>query len=260
MIPGKIDGQQQAIDQQPVLPQPDSPEKIDAAQIAQQQRRVAQRQQQAAAIADDENEKHNRVGDLPALAIRLDQGPDQEHRRPGCADEAGQQRPDGHESGVRPWMGGQIAGDADSAANRIQAEQQHDERNVFVGQRVDQHRAGPRKTGRRMDERDREQRGQGHVRGHVKLVQVALPPMGRPFEQRQNRDRRQQQNEWQHQPDGGRGQFARGWGSSIGRHCVGRHCGVAGQRGATGPAGGGGHDVADDQDQNQARHASIRHS
>ena len=85
---------------------PTRPQKIDAAQIAQKQRRIAQRQQQAAAIADDENEKDDRVGHVLPLAIGLQQRADQQHRRAGRADEAGQHAPDGQKGRfVSGWAG-----------------------------------------------------------------------------------------------------------------------------------------------------------
>ena len=101
-------------------------------QIAKKQRRIADRQQAAAAIAHDEDEEHDRVGDVLALAVGFQQRANEQHRGAGRADEAGQHRADGHERGVRQRVGLQVARDANAAADRVQAEQQHDERNEFL--------------------------------------------------------------------------------------------------------------------------------
>ena len=65
-----------------------------------------------------------------------------QHRRAGRADEAGQNAADGEERRVGHRMRPKIAGDPNPAADRVQGEQQHDERDVLVEHRVGQD--GPR--------------------------------------------------------------------------------------------------------------------
>ena len=82
----------------------------------------------------------------------------QQHRRPGRADETGQQRADRHERQVRQRMGRQIARDANAAGDRIQAEQEHDERDVFADHGMKQRMGGKADASRRMQECQVEQR------------------------------------------------------------------------------------------------------
>ena len=105
VVPGEVDHQQAAVDEQPRLPQAQRPQERHAQQVAEEQRRVADRQQAAAAVADDEDEEDHRVLDVLALAIGLQQRPDQQHGRARRADEAGQQRRRSPETSVlvRLW-------------------------------------------------------------------------------------------------------------------------------------------------------------
>ena len=147
-------------------------------------------------------------------------GPDQEHGRPGRADQAGQHGPDGQKHGVGPRPGGQLAGDADAAADRIQAEQQEDERPILAENRPQQHVAGQgeiRPADRRQDQVRRRPLalqgksppeqviGQRQCRqdgGDVEAVHVALPPRLGCLQQGKHGDGQQEQSEGQQRPVG----------------------------------------------------------
>ncbi len=91
-------------------PQPKRPEERHPPQVAQEQRRIADRQQAAAAVAHNKDEEHHRVRHVLPLAVGPQQRPDQQHRRAGGADEAGQQSPHRHERGrVRHRVARQVA-------------------------------------------------------------------------------------------------------------------------------------------------------
>ena len=214
----QIDHQQQSVDEQPFPPKQQRPQEWHALQISQKQRRIADRQQAAAAIADDENEEHDRVGDVLALSIGFQQRPNQQHRGAGRADEAGQHAADGHERGVRQRMGLQVARDANAAADRVQAEQQHDERNELLQDGVFQngpHEVELHRTGRWLDVvmrrpmpfdcRSVEKRvvGQDDCRQrqrHEEPIQIRFPPVRRRRYQRQHGDSGEQQDERNHRP------------------------------------------------------------
>ena len=102
-----------------------------AQQVSQKQRRIAQRQQAAAAVAHDENEEDDRVLDVLPLAVGFQQRTDQQHRRAGGADETRQNGARGEKCTVGQGMGGQVALDANAAADGVQAEQENDERDVL---------------------------------------------------------------------------------------------------------------------------------
>ena len=109
---------------------------MDAFEIAKKQRRIANRQQAAAAVAADENEHHDRVSDMLPLLVGFKQRTNQQHRRAGRANEARQHCPHGHERRVGERVGLQVALDANAPADRVQREQQDDERHVFLKQCV----------------------------------------------------------------------------------------------------------------------------
>ena len=176
VIPDPINGKQAAVDKQPFFPQLRGPQKRHALQITEKQRWIAQRQQAAAAVADDEDENHHGVGDVLPLAVGFQQRPNQHHRGARGADQAGQHRPPiGQECRIRRGMGRQIAFDPNAAADGVQAQQQHDERHVFVQQGVGQQiadraqvyrfafRRNRHVLSRKMPD-DREMMGQGVIR------------------------------------------------------------------------------------------------
>ena len=144
-VPDKVDGHQRGVDKQPGGPQLQRPQERHAAEVAQEQRRIAQRQQAATAVADGENEKDHRVADVLPLAVGLQQRADQQHGRPGGADEAGQHRARREERRIRRRVGPQVAFDANPAADRVEREQQGDEGNILAEQRVLDHGPGGRK-------------------------------------------------------------------------------------------------------------------
>jgi hypothetical protein len=181
-------------------------------EIAQEQRRVANRQQTATAVADDENEEHHGMDRVLSFAVGFEQRTDQQHRRAGGADEARQKAADAHERGVGHRVGSQVAFDANAAADGVEAEQQHDERNVFLHHRVAENRLDVTDLHRAVgvggnmvdgpvafDWRGVEERIVGKCRGterggHFETVCIGFPPMRRAADQGQHGDRAQQQH------------------------------------------------------------------
>ena len=180
-------------------------------QIAQEQRRIADRQQAAAAVADDEDEEHHGVSDVLAFAVGFQQRADQQHRRARRADEAGQHAADGHERGVGERAGLEIAFDANAAGDRVQTEQQHDERHELGQDRIGEHGvdeaglhaasvgdddawAGQWESiGALMQEGVVAERDQAQPGGDLEAVEIALPPMLGGMHQRKDGNRPQQQ-------------------------------------------------------------------
>jgi hypothetical protein len=164
------------------------PEEIDAAQETKEERRIAQRRQGAADIGHQEDEEDEHVRVVAALPIRIDHGPDQQHRGAGGAHPAREQRADAEHRHVRRRRAGEIAGDADAAGDDEQCRQQDDERHVVQQGDVQQllHR-GTRTKGQphRNDDRDAPRRRDRAV--------VAEPESRR--EDREKRDRQQQAGE-----------------------------------------------------------------
>ncbi len=121
--------------------------------------------------------------------------------------------------GVGQRMGGQVAFDADAAADRVQTEQQDDERQVLAQTALASTapvwaKFGPAAAGKAthgtgqwtasgcvqqqvVDQRDRRQSA-----GHIEPVQIVFPPVCRGAEQRQHGNRPQQQDERRRHPVG----------------------------------------------------------
>ena len=70
------------------------PGELDVLQVAQEQGRVSQGQEQAADVRGQEDEEDDGVRHVPALAVGLEQGADQDHRGAGRPDETGHQGAD----------------------------------------------------------------------------------------------------------------------------------------------------------------------
>ena len=233
-VPDPVDGQQRGVGEQPLVPQRQGPEKVDTLQVSEEQRRVADRQQQPAAVADHEDEEHQRVGDVPPLAVGLEQRPHEEHCRAGRADEAREQGAHCQEGCVGGGRGLQVALDPHATGDHVEGEQQRDEGDVFREQRIGKHRAhgGPRQPGRRLDHRVRRkvevdglpvegevipQRDRGQQAGHEEFAGVVLPPVGDARRERQDGDCREQQGEGNH---GGRRRRGGAAVARIGRLAV----------------------------------------
>ena len=71
-----------------------------AREVAEEERRIAERRQAAADVRDQEDEEDHGVDDVLALAVRLEQRADEQHRGAGRADEGGEERPAGEEGRV----------------------------------------------------------------------------------------------------------------------------------------------------------------
>src|SRR5262249_18461090 len=74
-IPDVKDSEHQPVGEQPLRPEPESPEKIHAAQVSQKQGRIAQRSQQAAQIADNKNEENRHVLAMLSAPVEAQVGP-----------------------------------------------------------------------------------------------------------------------------------------------------------------------------------------
>ena len=79
------------------------------------------------------------MDDVLAVAVGLEQRADQHHRGAGGADEAGQERAEGENAGIDPRRGLQVAPKLKPAGDHVQAEEQHDERDVFAEDGVLEH-------------------------------------------------------------------------------------------------------------------------
>ena len=104
-------GEEHGEHQPPVRPQPEGPGERHAGQVAEEQRRIAQRRQHAPDVGHDEDEEDDGVLHARALAVRLQQGPDQQHGGAGGAHEGGQEAAEGEKAGVgeRAWPRGRPA-------------------------------------------------------------------------------------------------------------------------------------------------------
>lgn len=123
--------QQGAVGEQPVRPELEGPPERNPAQHAQEQRRVTERREQSAGVGHHEDGKHHSVRHELALAVGVEQRPDQEHARPGRTDQRRQQRTHGQEGHVRLGMRRDVAGQEDPAAHHEQAPQEQDELRVL---------------------------------------------------------------------------------------------------------------------------------
>ena len=104
-VPEDVDGEDERGGEEPRHEQPEGPGERHAQQVAQEERRVAERRQAAADVRDEEDEEDDGVGDVLALAVRLQQGTDEQHRGAGRADEGGEQRARApRKRGVRPGV------------------------------------------------------------------------------------------------------------------------------------------------------------
>ncbi len=133
------------------------PEEIDPAQEANEQWRIAERRQRAADIGDQENEEDDDMGIAGAFGIGADQRPDQDHRRAGGADDAGDYRAEGENGEIGARRTAQGAGDKNAAGDDIECEQQDDEAHIFGERGV--HESGERGRCAECDGQ-RQQRGQ----------------------------------------------------------------------------------------------------
>ena len=183
--PVLVIGEQQSAADDPLPEKIKRPQEWNAIEVAQEQRGIADRKQGSANVAHKEDEEDDGVNDALAFGIRLEQGTDEQHAGPGGADEAGEERPGGEKAGIGDRMSGQVTAQADAAADDVQAEQQHDERDVFGDDGVFEDRPDL------MDAADREavQGGQsGADQRDRKPVEIALPPMVGGGNERQERD------------------------------------------------------------------------
>ena len=163
------------------------------------------------------------MGDVATLRVRLEQGPDQEHRGAGRADEARRHRAGRDEGRVDRGRGLQVPLDPHASGDAVEREQEDDERHVLREDRIDEHGAGdgpgrPRGGWRRdrmrgevqvdrlaMDEEIDAEGDRGERRGDEQLARVVLPPVRYRRRERQHGDRREKHDERQDGPGGGCG-------------------------------------------------------
>ena len=237
-VPEPVDCQQQAVGDEPRLPERQGPEEVDPLEITEKQWRIADRQQAAAAVADQKDEEHDRVGHDPPLSVGLQKRPHQQHGGTGRADETGGEGTDTEKRGVDGGRGLEVALDPHTAGDAIEREEEHDERHVFRQHRVGEDGAGhaPRWTGggrpddavRREVEVDRMPVHEGVVAqcdhcqpaGHQQFAGVVLPPVREVRRERQDRDGRKQEREGQHRERRRRGADATRVAGSRRMGCV----------------------------------------
>ena len=147
-VPEPVDREQQAVGDQPRLPERQCPEEVDALEIAEEQRRIADRQQTATAVADHEDEEHDRMGHDPPLAVGFQERPHQQHGGAGRTDETRGEGAYSKKRGVDRGRGLQVALDPHTAGDAVEREEENDERHVFRQHRVGEDGAGhaPRRT------------------------------------------------------------------------------------------------------------------
>ena len=138
--------------------------------------------------------------DVPALGIGFEQRTDQQHTGPGGPDEAGQRRPHGEKRGVRGRVGRQVALEGNASADHVQGEQQNNKRDVLGQDGVlkNADHLGPAVGKQIVGQRDRAEQ-----RSHHQSVLVALPPVFRCRQQRQDGDRQKQTDEGNDRPHRG---------------------------------------------------------
>ena len=80
------------------------------------------------------------MADVLPLAIRLEQGPDEEHRGASSPDETGHAGPNGQNGRVGQRGSAEVTGQTDSTRDGVEAEQEDDEGHVLVEDRMSQYR------------------------------------------------------------------------------------------------------------------------
>ena len=152
-------------------PEPERPGERHAGQVAEEQRRIAQRRQHAADVGHDEDEEDDGVLDVRALAVGLQERPDEQHGGARGPHEGRQEPAERQEPGVGGGRRHQVASQQDAAGDHEQAGEQDDERDVVDG-RVQE--AG------RMAQPVEGEHGEAQDRGGEQLVAVRLPPVRDP--------------------------------------------------------------------------------
>ncbi len=146
-----------------------------------------------------------------AFAVRFQQRAHQEHGGAGRADDARQHTADREKRRIGHRMGRQVPLQTNSARNRIEGEQQHDERNELGENRIGQNRRrrahiravrhgahqvmSREMSGHVMFVKDDvvEQRDDCQSHRHQELVQVVFPPVSDAADQRKYGDSAEQQ-------------------------------------------------------------------
>ena len=110
---------------------------------------------------------------LPVL-VRADDGPDQDHRRAGCAGKARQDHAAEHDRGIQRRRSAKIPADMDAARYHEQRADKRDERDILKDQHMDElmkRSAGPENG------RERHKKRQAPEQGYQAIV--AMPEMRR---------------------------------------------------------------------------------
>ncbi|GAA0005195.1 hypothetical protein BRDID11002_51980 [Bradyrhizobium diazoefficiens] len=138
-VDGDEDDEQQSGNDRRLQPDvPRGPEEVDAVQEADEQRGIAERAQRAADIGDQDDEEDDDMSVAAPRPVGPDQGADQDHRRPGGADDARHQRAEREDAGIRRRRAPDVARDENAAGHDIEREQQHDEAEIFGEHGVDE--------------------------------------------------------------------------------------------------------------------------
>ncbi len=191
-VPRVIDDEEQDAGDRPWCPQSHGPEERDACEVSQEERGVADRQQCSADIAHQEDEHDDGMHFVRAFPIRVEQRPDQEHAGPGRADEARDGGSRGQPTCVDQWVRPDVAADMNTTADDVEAEEQDDERHVFLQHGVveGQPNCLPAFHNPKID-----QRAESAEYGDEKPAQVAVPPSGSLGNKRQKGDRPEDHDE-----------------------------------------------------------------
>ena len=220
-FPEIIDNQEGGDAEGPSFRQPERPEEGDAFEIAEEKGRVADRQEQSADVRGEEDEEDQRVPDVLASAVAPQERADQDHRRPGRADQARQHRPDRQDRQVDGRLRAKVAPKLNPSGDRIQAEQECHERDVFPQDGVFQHPEDRGKAGVLVMVPEppggivtQDNGAQGHA--DEEFAAIALPPVRGVGDQRQGGDRQQEGDERQ-------GPERMGRGHGRGRDLLGRN-------------------------------------
>ena len=193
-----VEGEERETGGHPDGAQLQRPPERHAVEVAEEERRVSQGGEAAADVRDEEDEEDDRVHLVAPLPVGPHERPDEEHARARGADEARQDRPRREEPGVDGRRGAEIAGEVDASRDRVEGEEEGDEREVVLEdgpvERVPRGRRPSFEEGVDDGRAAQDQR-------HEELVPVPVPEAGQARHEREDRDHEEQGHEGQEGDD-----------------------------------------------------------